>query len=211
MSVDALRGFAMFWLIGGQTALLALVEYLDWPWLKDYVTREFEHPPWHGFHWWDTVMPTFIFVSGLTIPLSITRRLEQGEARSTLYLRIRRRLARHDGAERHPRTGHSIIYDWHQMRFMGVLARIALSYSLAAVIVMHTTPRRQAAWAHRHPDRLLGGDHADTRAGLRPRNPDARGKLCLPISTATCCPARSWAASTIGSVCIRFSPRSRRY
>jgi predicted acyltransferase len=91
-------------------------------------------------------MPTFIFVSGLTIPLSITRRLEQGEARSVLYLRIARRLlilmvlnVILYGALNH--------YDWNQMRFMGVLARIALSWSLAAVIVMHTTPQRQAAWA----------------------------------------------------------------
>lgn len=146
VSVDALRGFAMFWLVGGQAVVLALAAYLGWPRLVEYLERELEHPPWHGFHWWDLVMPLFIFVSGVTIPLVITRRLERGDGKLGMYWRVFRRLVAlmvlnliAYGALDH--------YHWWEMRFVGVLARIGLAYFFAAIIVMNARPRGQFAWA----------------------------------------------------------------
>lgn len=145
VSVDALRGFVMFWLIGGQSFLMALAAWCHWPAFHAYVEREFEHPPWHGFYWWDCVMPTFIFVSGVTIPLVITRRLEKGDSSFTIYMRLLRRLII-------LMTLNLIAYgaldtlDWHMFRYTGVLARIGISYVLASILVMYMTPRRQLAW-----------------------------------------------------------------
>jgi predicted acyltransferase len=146
LSVDAMRGFDMFWLIGGYFVVKALVAWINWEPLTIAAEREMEHPVWSGFHWWDVIMPTFIFISGVTIPLSITRRLENGEPKSRLYLRLGRRLLllqlmnlAYYGALQH--------LDWHQMRFGGVLARIGWSYFFAGIIVMHTRPRQQFIWA----------------------------------------------------------------
>ena len=143
-SLDALRGFAMFWLIGGQGLVLALAAYAQWPWLQNFAD-ELHHPDWDGFVWWDLVMPLFMFVSGVTIPLSITRKLKLGESRWRLYRRLLRRVCLlmllnfiGYGALRH--------LNWHEMRYTGVLARIGVAYFFAALIVMHTSPRRQFLW-----------------------------------------------------------------
>ena len=141
-----MRGFDMFWLIGGYSILKALVAWIDWAPLTEAADREMEHPVWSGFHWWDVIMPTFIFISGVTIPLAITRRLERGEPKRRLYGRLIKRVIllqclnlAYYGAFQH--------LDWHQMRFGGVLARIGWSYFFAGSIAIHTTPRQQAIWA----------------------------------------------------------------
>jgi predicted acyltransferase len=146
LSVDAFRGFDMFWLVGGYEIAKALVVLIGWGPLTEAAEREMDHPVWSGFHWWDVIMPTFIFISGVTIPLSVTRRLERGEARSRIYWRLLQRLLilqlldlAYYGALQH--------LDWHQMRFGGVLARIGWSYFFAALIVMHAKPRQQFIWA----------------------------------------------------------------
>jgi len=146
VSVDAMRGFDMFWLIGGYFVVKALVAWINWEPLTVAAEREMEHPVWSGFHWWDVIMPSFIFISGVTIPLTITRRLEWGESKALLYWRLVKRLLvlqilnlAYYGALQH--------LDWHQMRFGGVLARIGSSYFFAGVIAMHTRPRQQLIWA----------------------------------------------------------------
>ncbi len=144
MSVDALRGFDMFWIIGGTEFVLTLAAWIGWQPLTGYLKRELVHPPWHGFNWYDLIMPLFLFVSGVTIPLAVTRKLAQGESRARVFRRITRRLLLlmvlntiANGALQH--------LDPHRMRYVGVLARIGLTYFFAAVIVMHTTPRQQVA------------------------------------------------------------------
>src|SRR6185436_6987615 len=47
LSLDALRGFDMFWIIGGSTMVLSAARI--WPALVP-LAKQFEHPPWNGFH-----------------------------------------------------------------------------------------------------------------------------------------------------------------
>ena len=146
LSVDAMRGFDMFWLIGGYFIVKALVVWINWGPLTMAAEREMDHPLWSGFHWWDVIMPTFIFISGVTIPLAITRRLEGGVSKAALYGRLFKRLIllqcmnlMYYGALQH--------LDWRQMRFGGVLARIGWSYFFAGILAIHAKPRRLFIWA----------------------------------------------------------------
>ena len=146
LSLDAMRGFDMFWLIGGYSIVKALVAWINWAPLTAAADREMDHPVWSGFHWWDVIMPTFIFISGVTIPLAITRRLERGDSKLALYWRLLRRALllqlmnlAYYGALQH--------LDWHQMRFGGVLAHIGWAYFFAGLIAIHTRPRQQFTWA----------------------------------------------------------------
>jgi predicted acyltransferase len=91
-------------------------------------------------------MPTFIFISGVTIPLSVTRRLECGEARSHIYWRLMQRLVILQLLDLAV-YGALQNLDCHQIRFGGVLARIGWSYFFAAIIVIHANPRQQFIWA----------------------------------------------------------------
>ncbi len=92
VSLDALRGFAMFWLIGGREFLLATVAILFPAWFDAFETQV-THPKWLGFVAWDLVMPVFLFVVGASMPLAMAKWRESGGALGPAYRRIARRVA----------------------------------------------------------------------------------------------------------------------
>ena len=87
-SIDALRGFDMFWIIGGHGIIVsaALLIYGD-P-LPEWLTYQIEHPKWIGFSAWDMIMPLFLFISGTSMPFSFAKRIERGASRADLYRKI---------------------------------------------------------------------------------------------------------------------------
>ena len=90
-SVDALRGFDMFWIAGGRELLLATVALFSYP-VPAWLEFQLEHAPWelHTFSAWDLIMPLFLFLSGVALPFSITKWGQGGRAR--FYMRLARRL-----------------------------------------------------------------------------------------------------------------------
>ena len=63
-SLDALRGFDLFCLVGLSVILKALNRVIDVPWY-DNMMWAFTHVEWEGFSPWDLVMPLFMFMSGI--------------------------------------------------------------------------------------------------------------------------------------------------
>jgi predicted acyltransferase len=141
LSVDALRGFDMFWIIGGSTMVLAAAKI--WPGLVP-LAKQFEHPPWNGFHVYDLIFPLFLFIAGVAMPLSFEKRLARGDSKFAL-------------------VGHVIVrglvlvllgmiyngllnFDWATMRYPSVLGRIGLAYLFAGLIVLSTGVRGQIVW-----------------------------------------------------------------
>ena len=90
VSVDALRGFAMFWITGGRLVVLAFLGLFVDP-LPEWIQYQFAHPVWAGLSFWDLVMPTFLFIVGTSMPISFARRTEQGQSSGQLYVKIVRR------------------------------------------------------------------------------------------------------------------------
>jgi predicted acyltransferase len=92
MSIDALRGFDMFWICGGRGVFLAIVGLFvaekDQP---GWFTYHMGHVDWIGFSAWDMIMPLFLFVVGLSMPFSFAKRLETG-GKTRVYLKIARRV-----------------------------------------------------------------------------------------------------------------------
>ncbi|MBP8304498.1 MAG: DUF5009 domain-containing protein, partial [Phycisphaerae bacterium] len=70
LSLDALRGFDMFWIIGGDRLFHALAEYTDWGPLRTLSQVQLEHVVWEGFRAYDLIFPLFLFLSGVTLPLT---------------------------------------------------------------------------------------------------------------------------------------------
>lgn len=141
VSIDALRGFDMFWIAGGGTLLASLAKVWDHP-----VTRTLEdqlsHVKWQGFHFEDLIFPLFIFVVGAVLPFSISRRLERGQGLAGVYLHVVKRTA---GLILLGLMMNGLLrFDWSDMRWPGVLQRIALCYFFAALLVIHTRWRTQA-------------------------------------------------------------------
>jgi predicted acyltransferase len=89
-SIDALRGFDMFWISGGDAFFITLFTVLGTPFFKG-LAQQLDHPAWTGFHFYDLIFPLFLFIMGLSMPLSITKRLNRGDSRKMLYYHIIRR------------------------------------------------------------------------------------------------------------------------
>jgi len=69
LSLDFLRGFTMFWIIGGSEVAIALTGYVC-PALVDAVETQLFHARWKGFTAMDMVMPMFLFMVGAAMPLA---------------------------------------------------------------------------------------------------------------------------------------------
>jgi predicted acyltransferase len=143
-SLDALRGFDMLWISGGDLVVQALRDLTGWP-IFQWASGQLEHVPWEGFHFYDLIFPMFLFISGVTIPLAVARRRARGEGNRALHIRFVRRAILlvllgmvYNGL---------FTFNWPEMRYPSVLARIGLGYFFAALIVTHTKPRTQVIWA----------------------------------------------------------------
>src|SRR4051794_1164849 len=89
-AIDALRGFDMFWIVGGRELLLAFTKIFGNP-APDWLNHQFEHSKWDGFTAWDLIMPLFLFVVGAAMPFSFARRIEEGQSKGALLAKIVRR------------------------------------------------------------------------------------------------------------------------
>jgi len=144
VSIDALRGFDMFWIIGGGSVFLNLFTLSDSPIFKA-LAHQMHHSPWNGFTFEDLIFPLFLFIVGLSIPFSITKRIDQGDSKADLYRHIitRTLVLLFLGLLYNGILG----FEFHTMRYAGVLQRIALCYFFASLIVVNTGIRGQAIWA----------------------------------------------------------------
>jgi predicted acyltransferase len=144
LSIDALRGFDMFWLMQEGTGfVLALAVALHLP-LRNILATQLRHSEWLGFTFWDFIAPLFLFVVGLSMPFALSRRIAQGADRRALFGHVLKRTVVlivlglvFNGILR---------LDFAHFRYAGVLQRIALSYFFAAVIVLTCRIRGQAIW-----------------------------------------------------------------
>ncbi|MGL5360411.1 MAG: transmembrane glucosamine N-acetyltransferase NagX [Shewanella sp.] len=145
MSLDALRGFDMFWILGGEAlfgALLLLTGWAGWQWGEE----QMHHSQWHGFHFYDLIFPLFIFLSGVALGLS-PKRLDalplherlpvyRHGVKRLLLLVLLGILYNHGWGSGVPMTPDNI-------RYASVLGRIGFAWFFAALLVWHTSLRTQ--------------------------------------------------------------------
>src|SRR5574340_1564756 len=84
VSLDALRGWDMFWIIGADQVIRAFCDKSDKPALQ-FLSAQFEHVEWEGCHFYDLIFPLFLFMIGVSIPYAFTKRLAAGESKRSLY------------------------------------------------------------------------------------------------------------------------------
>jgi predicted acyltransferase len=143
ISLDALRGFDMFWIIGGESIAHAAAELTSWGWLV-WLSGQLHHPEWHGFAFYDLIFPLFLFIAGVAMPFSMEKRLSRGDSRQQLY--------RHVVVRGLALVLLGMIYsgllkfEWDTMRYPSVLGRIGLAYLFAGLIVINTGVRGRLLW-----------------------------------------------------------------
>src|SRR4051812_28528217 len=91
MSIDALRGFDMFWIVGGDRVARAVGRWLDTPESRRFA-EQFEHVKWEGFRFYDLIFPLFLFLVGVVLPFSLQKYQVGDEPKRTAFLRVARRV-----------------------------------------------------------------------------------------------------------------------
>jgi predicted acyltransferase len=145
-SLDALRGFDMFWIIGGSGLVLGLAKLIAGGETPDWLPIQLEHPAWNGCTFCDLIFPLFVFIVGAALPFSLGKRIERGENLGRVYWRVFRRTVLlvllgllYQGLLE---NGFSA-----NLRWPSVLGRIGLAYGCAAVITLNTSSfRARVAW-----------------------------------------------------------------
>ena len=141
MSLDVLRGFDMFWIIGGSAIFTGLAKALGGQ--LDFIVPQFEHVRWEGLHFFDLIWPLFMFIVGVSIPLSVEKRMAEGASKRSLYLHAVRRaiilfilgmmlqggLLQWDLSKLHP--------------CYSVLHGIAAGYLIAVIVTIELKPKYQ--------------------------------------------------------------------
>lgn len=140
VSLDALRGFDMFWILGADALVLALGAMSLSPPLRA-LARQLEHKSWDGFAFYDLIFPLFVFIVGVSLVFSLTT-LVARDGRKAAVKRILRRAALllllgifYNGG---------LAREWPDVRLVGVLQRIALAYAAAGVLFVFFKPRALA-------------------------------------------------------------------
>ncbi|HOC24393.1 MAG TPA: DUF5009 domain-containing protein [bacterium] len=142
-SLDALRGFDMFWITGGQKLVFALATVTGWP-LFEWMNTQMHHVEWNGFAFYDMIFPLFLFLAGVSMPYSLEARRNRGEPRRKIYLHALKRML--VLVVLGMLVNRILELDPDNLRFASVLGRIGIAWFLAAMIVLNAGLRWQAAW-----------------------------------------------------------------
>ncbi|MEO8763628.1 MAG: DUF5009 domain-containing protein [Ginsengibacter sp.] len=143
-SLDALRGFDMFWIMGADEIFRGLAKITGSPfWIA--IANQFTHPDWNGFHFYDLIFPLFLFMAGVATPYSVGRELKNGKTKKQVLWRVVRRglilvilgIIYNNGLQLRP---------FADIRFGSVLGRIGLAYMFANIIYIYSKQRAQIIW-----------------------------------------------------------------
>ncbi len=143
MSLDALRGFDMFWILGADSFVYALHGMSQTAPTK-FLATQLDHAEWEGFYFYDLIFPLFVFMMGVSTVFSLTKIIGR-EGRTAAVKRVLRRgillfivALIYSGGFTNP---------WPDMRLLGVLNRISLCYTAGALLFICFRTRTLVAMA----------------------------------------------------------------
>lgn len=132
LSLDALRGFDMCWILGLATLTEKVLQrtFPSSP-IVTTIAAQFDHVPWAGFHFFDLIFPLFLFLAGVSLAIAVPRRVARdGQGATIRHLLARAAILVVLG----------IIYSggikdgWDQIRWLGVLQRIGIASAAAGLL-----------------------------------------------------------------------------
>ena len=130
-SLDALRGFDMFWITGGGALAIAISQITGAEWLEN----QMHHVAWEGFRFYDLIFPLFMFIAGVAIPFSVKAKLEKNVPKNKLVWKAFKRFIilivlgiLYNGTFRN---------GFEDGRIASVLGQIGTGYFFAALIVIY--------------------------------------------------------------------------
>jgi len=87
VSLDALRGFDMLWIMGADRVIRSATQGSANPVAK-FLHEQFDHVPWEGFHFYDFIFPLFLFMIGAAVPFALGKRVARGDSKASIYRHV---------------------------------------------------------------------------------------------------------------------------
>lgn len=141
-SLDILRGFDLFLLVFLQPVLVSLGACVDSS-VMNAVLYQFDHEVWEGFRFWDLVMPLFLFMTGASMPFSLSKYVGMSGSYWPVYRRILRRVFLLFIFGMIVQGNLLGLDSSHIYLYSNTLQSIAVGYLIAAVIQLHFSFRWQ--------------------------------------------------------------------
>jgi predicted acyltransferase len=135
LSLDALRGFDMIWIIGLDELINVLRRHYP-NYFTRFLAAQMDHATWAGFTPYDLIFPLFVFIVGISLVFSLTKILRtRGRATALRRMVTRTVLLYLIGILYYGGLSKTV----QDIRLLGVLQRIALCYFSAglAYIFLH--------------------------------------------------------------------------
>jgi len=137
MSLDALRGFDMFWIIGADSLAMSL-KRISPDGIVGAVADQLDHVPWEGFRFYDMIFPLFVFIIGISVVFSLGGKLESQSRLAVSGQVFRRFLILYVlGLFYYGGISEGV----EKIRLLGVLQRLAFCYLAAGLAFIWLRPR----------------------------------------------------------------------
>ena len=135
MSIDALRGFDMLFIMGGAALLAALAEWFPCGFTQA-IAEQMDHVEWHGLRHHDTIFPLFLFIAGISFPFSLAKQRANGKTSWQIHRKVivRGLMLVFLGVV----YNGLLDFNFENLRYASVLGRIGLAWMFAALIFIHT-------------------------------------------------------------------------
>lgn len=136
ISVDALRGFDMFWIMGGEGIFMGLDKVFHNK-ITGFINEQLNHVEWFGFHFYDIIMPLFLFLVGISMVYSFRKRLSTEKSDAALWKHTIKRVVILWLLGMIVQ-GNLLTYDLNKFHFYAnTLQAIAAGYLIATVIILY--------------------------------------------------------------------------
>ena len=89
VSLDVLRGFDMFWILGMEAVGAALAKASKSPWAQ-FIADQLDHASWAGFRFLDLIFPLFVFISGVSLVYSTDKNVSTTGRRGAVIRLLKR-------------------------------------------------------------------------------------------------------------------------
>lgn len=88
LSIDFFRGFTMFLLVGGFSGMFGKLDPDTTHPIIYFIGSQLDHVEWVGLRFWDLVQPFFMFIVGVSMPFSFSRRWKQGDSWNKTFYHV---------------------------------------------------------------------------------------------------------------------------
>ena len=151
VSLDALRGFDMFWIMSGEHIVHALADTTHIP-AFEWMSEQLHHTAWNGITFYDMIFPLFLFIAGMSMPFSMQKKVSESYVASPNELPNSIKIPLYKTMLK--RTiiliflgcvvnGLFKFNGYEHTRIASVLGRIGLAWFFAGIIYLNTSTLKQ--------------------------------------------------------------------